>query len=109
MLDKTIGIRIKNGYRVLDTKEIVRCWSTGNYIQIGLVNGEVLSLCKRLKEIESILPGKVFLRVHNSHLVNRRHVRLWEQTEVSRLCLSDGSKVPVARLRRREVKAWLGI
>lgn len=101
---KTVAFPMKNGYRIVRCEDIVRCEAAGNYTKVFLANGQDFSLCKRLKEVEAMLPGEVFCRVHQSHLVNLGWVEMWVREG---LVLRGGVKVPVARGKREGVKGRL--
>jgi two-component system LytT family response regulator len=56
---------------------------------------------KTLKEYEELLMGHGFIRVHKSHLINKKHVVNY--TNDGQLVLADQSKVEVSRRRKEEV------
>lgn len=101
---KTVAFPVKNGYRMARCEDIVRCQAAGNYTTVFLANGQDFSLCKRLKEVEALLPGEVFCRVHQSHLVNLGWVELWVREG---LVLANGAKVAVAKSKRDGLKGRL--
>ncbi|MBK8565984.1 MAG: LytTR family transcriptional regulator [Saprospiraceae bacterium] len=103
---KTVAFPVKNGYRIARCADIVRCEAAGNYTMVFLANGQDFSLCKRLKEVEGMLPATVFCRVHQSHLVNLGWVELWVREG---LLLAGGAMVPVAKSKRRAEKVYLFI
>jgi hypothetical protein len=103
---KTVAFPMKNGYRMVRCEDIVRCEAAGNYTTVFLANGQDFSLCKRLKEVEGMLPGEVFCRVHQSHLVNLGWVEMWVREG---LVLANGVRVAVAKGRREELKKNLQI
>ena len=47
-----------------------------------------------------------FYRCHQSHMVNRRFVKLYHKSE-NYLLLMDGTQIPVSRRGREKVEAWL--
>ena len=56
---------------------------------------KIFDFDKTLKYFESTL-GDNFLRVHQSHLVNKSHVRAYVKTEGGYLEMKDKSTVPVS-------------
>lgn len=57
-----------------------------------------------ISAVERQLAGRGFFRCHKSYLVNLRHVARMEQDA---LLLSDGSRIPLSRYRRKELlAAW---
>lgn len=47
------------------------------------------------------MQGKGFLKIHRSYLVNLQHISLIEKESV---LLDQGSRVPMSRRRREEIK-----
>ncbi len=90
-------------------KSIVHCRAAGNYTHIFLSTGKEAVICKRLKEVEALLPDMMFYRPHHSYLVNLSHVEMWVREGGGYLRLTDGEKVPVARLRKNNLKSRLKV
>ena len=53
---------------LVETSEIIRCQSEGNYTHFFLADGRELLISKTLKEYDELLSGDVFFRTHQSHL-----------------------------------------
>lgn len=73
------------------------------YVKIFTPAGKIITL-ESLNNLESTLPAEHFLRVHKSFIVARAAVRRLDGDE---LVLSDETRIPVARARKREVTAAL--
>jgi len=80
--------------------DVVRLEASSNYTLIHTVNSRPLVVAKVLSEYEALLEGLGFIRVHRSHLVNKRYVRSVDQTWVT---LEEGHKIEVSRRKRKEV------
>lgn len=98
---RIIALRTANSMHFVNLSEIIRCQSEKNYTQFFLLTGEVVTVSKTLKEFEELLGQFHFVRVHQSHLVNLKHIRKFEKAEGGVLIMSDHSEVPVS-LRKRE-------
>lgn len=83
--------------------DLVRCESESNYTWFYLVNGDKILSSKTLKAYDTILAHEGFIRVHRSHLVNRKHILRIEKDEV--LILKNGDSIPLARNKRSPLKA----
>ncbi len=82
---------------------IVWVEAASQYARIHTGDNQYL-LSRPLAEVESLLSEQLFLRVHRSALVNLncvRHIR--RHNGNYRLELADGTEVPVARSRRKDV------
>ncbi|HYF32177.1 MAG TPA: LytTR family DNA-binding domain-containing protein [Chitinophagaceae bacterium] len=82
-------------------REIIRVEGENNYSKIFFENNKKLLLSKTLKEFEEMLADYGFIRVHKSHLVNKKHVRRYSPE--GWLAMSDGTKVEVSRRRREKI------
>jgi two-component system LytT family response regulator len=80
--------------------EIKFCAASGNYCIVALESGKEVLLSKTLKFVQKQLPPSLFLRVHQSYLVNKDYVRFIGKNH---LLLACESKVPVSRSRRAHV------
>ncbi len=71
-------------------------YSQKRAVYIHTAEGEVGPIPKSLDYVETLLPQGRFLRVHQSFLVNRNHLRILNRgTRI--LTLDDGYEVPVSR------------
>lgn len=91
-------IILKNQGKLLfyNSDEISHAISDGNYTNIYFSNGTKLMLTKKLKEIETILFDKVFLRVHNSYIINTTKITSFIIAE-HYLILEKNIKIPVSK------------
>jgi len=89
--------------RVVEISQIIRCQSMGNYTQFYFNDGTKMLITKTLKDYDSLLSEKGFIRVHQSHLVNREEIKAFVKTEGGYLQLKDGSNIPVSVRKKPEV------
>ena len=80
--------------------DILFCASESSYTQFHLADRTKLVASKTLKHYEDILPVDIFLRTHQSYIVNKNHIDKFMKSGL--LIMKDGSEVPVAT-RRRDV------
>lgn len=94
----------------LEEDEIDRIEGEGNYIRVH-ARGQTILLRETLKGILKLLPGQGFVRIHNSHIVNLRHVREVEPTSHGEYVvrLIDGTRLPASRTYAGELRARLGL
>ena len=86
--------------RVVD---IIRCQADGNSTWFHIQGEKRVLVTKTLKHYERMLTGHHFIRVHQSHLVNFRHVVEFKKIDSGYLRLTNGEEVPVASRKRAEV------
>lgn len=70
-----------------------------NHDMLICVDGAVTAYRCPMKELEDQLLPHGFLRCHASYLVNARHIRSVEQTQI---ILKDGTQVPISQRKRKE-------
>ncbi len=98
-----LSVPTATGDLLLDESEVD--WiEAADYCAIIYSRGKRYLVRESLKSLEQRLNGKHFIRVHRGAIVRWAHVR-----EVRResLVLRDGTRVPVSRRRREEVRARL--
>lgn len=84
-------------------EDVIRCEASGNYTTIYLRDRGKVLVSKTMKEYVNILPSTLFIRPHQSHLVNINEIREYVKTEGGYLLLEDESMVPVSLRKRTEV------
>lgn len=93
--------------RFIRTQEIVRCESSNNYTTFYLQHGERIVTSKPIFEYEEVLQGYGFIRCHQTHLVNKRFIKSLVKQDGGYLLLEDGTKVPISKLKKEQVKRLL--
>lgn len=86
--------------RFVETGMIVHCESSNNYTTFFLTGGEKIMTSRPIFEYEELLRDYGFFRSHQSHLVNKKHIRSWMKEDGGYLLLNDGSQIPVSRNKR---------
>ncbi|MCC8424466.1 LytTR family DNA-binding domain-containing protein [Mucilaginibacter sp. UR6-11] len=93
--------------RYIKIDEIIRCEASDNYTTFYTTAGEHLLVCKTLKEFSELLQLHGFIRTHQSHLVNINFVKSLLKEDGGILLMNDGTKIPISRQNKEEVKAAL--
>jgi len=99
--DQKIAIPMLTGLIFIFPRDIVRCESTGNYTNIIMSDGSSLLSSRPIGDYEDLLPDNLFMRVHNSHIVNLNRIQKYERGRGGYIVMEDDSVVEVA-IRRRE-------
>lgn len=95
-----IAIPSADGLMMLKPEQIVRCESSSNYTTVFLADKHKIVVAKTLKELEDVLTGFGFYRIHHSHLVNLSHVQNFVRNDGGYVTTTDGAHITVARNRR---------
>ena len=98
-----IALPTMEGLQMVSLDSIISCSSKSNYTLLHFKDGQRLVVSKTLKEIELLLNGHQFLRVHHSHVVNLGEVKKYIRGEGGLLMMSNGVTVDVSRSRKESV------
>lgn len=100
-------LRTSDSIHIISTDEIIRLQADGAYSTFYLTNRKSIVVSKNLKEYESILSNSGFIRTHQSHLVNSKHIVCFHKSDGGSLSLNDSTFVPVATRFKEKVIAKL--
>jgi two-component system, LytTR family, response regulator len=99
-LPSKIAIPTSKGAEFIDIKEIIRIEADRSYSMIYLASGRRLMVSRCLNEYDSVLSDRNFFRIHNSHLINMEHVKVYVRGDGGYIEMNDTSVVPIARQRK---------
>lgn len=94
--------------RFVRTQDIIRCESSNNYTSFYLLDGEKIIASKPIFEYEEILFRYGFIRCHQSHLVNKIHIKSWVKEDGGFLLMQDNIHVPISRQKKDQIKHLIG-
>ena len=96
---KNLVVQRGSGCQVVPLSDILYCEVLGRKIFIHKKDGIVLDYYDRLEDLEQRVDSR-FFKCHRSYLVNLDHVGGCQDGQV---LLSQGERIPVSRLREREL------
>ena len=96
---KSIVVRRGTSCDVILLAEIVYCEVQGRKIYIHQSKGKITDYYDKLDDLAQRIDGR-FFRCHRSYLVNIEYVR---GCNAGQVILSQGDKIPVSRLRERDL------
>ncbi|HEY0678896.1 MAG TPA: LytTR family DNA-binding domain-containing protein [Chitinophagaceae bacterium] len=105
-IDFRLAIPTNDGARFVAPEELIRCEGERNYTWFFLTNNRKHLSSKTIKEYQDILEKQGFLRIHKSHLVNKKYVEYY--LGEGAVLLKDKTRLPVSRQRKEEVMRLLG-
>jgi two-component system LytT family response regulator len=97
-----IALPTSNGFLFVSIKDVIRCESDNNYTTFHTSDKNKILISKTMKEIELMLMGYHFFRVHNSHLINMECITEYIKGEGGLVRMTDGSVIEVSRRRKDE-------
>ena len=100
MLKSKIAVPIADGYEFLETNQILFCQSENNYTNIFLANGTKLLISKTLKEVEKTLEKYLFMRIHQSFLINPNYMKNYHRKDGGYVMMDNGQRIPVSHHKK---------
>ena len=91
-----------DGFGVVDIEKIIRLEGDGNYTKFIVENGRALTSSKNLGEYEDLLADHGFFRIHQSTIVNLRHVTGFHKADGGQVEMTDGQLGKLSRHRKAE-------
>lgn len=98
-----ISLHTQEKIVVVEIANIIRCESDNNYTVFFLNNDEKILVSKTLKTFSDMLKENGFIRVHQSHLVNKKYIKEFIKSDGGYLLLKNKKTIPVSVRKRTEV------
>lgn len=94
-----IALQGIDGLTFVRSDEVLYAIADGNYTHVHLTNNRVSKVLRNLKEVNELLSGDNFVRIHRAHVVNLEHVIRLDNEEV---LMTDGKSLALARDRKAD-------
>jgi two-component system LytT family response regulator len=104
-----LGLPTAKETKLVNIPDIIRCESSNSYTTFYLSDKEKVMVSRPIKEYEELLNGYGFIRVHQSHLVNKEYIQSMLKTEGNSLLLKDGSLIPVSKQKKEHLVKELNL
>lgn len=96
-VSEKIIIPHSKGYRLAAPEEIIRMEGDHGYTTFFFTDSTRLVVSKNLKDFQGELDERVFIRVHKSHIVNRKYIREYITRDGGYMVMTDGAMVPAVK------------
>lgn len=97
-----LSIHSQHETEFIEIQHIVRLEAEGCYTHLFLNNKRKITVSKTLREYESILLNKKFVRIHNSHIINMNHILKFIKKDGFMVLMTDGNYIPIS-VRRKDL------
>ncbi|MEX1003630.1 MAG: LytTR family DNA-binding domain-containing protein [Crocinitomicaceae bacterium] len=91
-----------DGFKVVNLTDLIRLEGDGNYTNFIILNSRKVTSSKNLREYEDLLVDHGFFRIHQSTIVNLRHVTGFKKEDGGRVEMSDGESAKLSRYRKAD-------
>ncbi len=95
-----IVLRLQEGYQIIRFDALMYCKSDKGYTTFYTDNKKSYLASKSIKEFEDQLPEDLFIRTHQSYVVNLQFVDKYDKTGY--VFLKSGERIPVSTRKREE-------
>src|SRR5258705_12600028 len=95
------------GVEVINTATVVRIKAISNYSKLYFTNGTTLVVAKVLRWFEESLGADQFIRLHRTHIVNKKLISQYSFCEGGQVELINGERIAVSRRRKSQfLQSW---
>src|SRR4030095_4695968 len=102
-LPDKISFATQQAIHFISPTNIVYCESDSNYTTLHFTDKSKMVVSKTLKEVEEMLVHYHFFRIHHSFIINLKQVSRYVKTDGGGIEMTDGSQLPISRLRKEEL------
>lgn len=95
-----IALPYTHGYTFVELADVMYCESDSSYTKFFLTSGEMYLITKTLGDVESMLTGSDFFRIHKQFLVNMHHIRNYVRGDGGYVVMPNKVNIPVSRVKK---------
>lgn len=97
-----VALTTGDGLIFVPTSDIIYCEAESNYTNVVLTGGKKILVSKVLKDIDEVLSGPDFYRVHSSFLININRIKKLVRGEGGYIIMDNDATVSISRSKRQE-------
>jgi two-component system, LytTR family, response regulator len=97
-----IALPYAHGYTFVEIADVMYCESDSSYTKFFLSTGEMYLITKTLGDVEEMLSGGDFFRIHKQFLVNMRNIRSYIRGDGGYVVMPNKVNIPVSRIKKEE-------
>ena len=97
-----VAIPTQEGIDFFSTDDIIYCQAEGSYTRLFMTNNRKEIVPRTLKDFENLLNASGFCRVHNSSLINLKHVQKYVRGDGGYVILTEGHHADISRRKKEE-------
>ncbi len=99
---ESIAVPTGNGYEMINVNNVMYCIAEGSYTEINIANQRKILGSKHLKFYADLLKDFDFMRIHNSILINPKHIQRIKRTDGGCIEMKDGKILPISKSRKED-------
>ncbi len=87
---------------VFKVENITRIEGFGGYCRIFSTDSKTQLISKSLNDVERLLPENTFFRIHDSHIINLKHIKEFSREDRDVVILENDYQVPISIETKQE-------
>jgi len=100
---RRFGVSTLEGLIMINIDDILFCESNSAYCKLFFrEQSKPLLITKTLKEVEEVLQGNDFCRIHHSYIINMKFVERYIRGEGGEVIMTNGVRLPISRTRKQD-------
>lgn len=104
---RKIVLKTQENIFIVEIDDVIRCESQNNYTLFHLQDKSTILVSRTLKEYDDMLSPRSFIRCHQTHLVNSRHIVKFIKYPNALLLMADGATIPVSVRKKETIERFL--
>lgn len=89
--------------------DIMYLEASGNYTAVHMNDGKKHLVSRTLKEYEEMLPDEIFIRIHNSFIINKNYVEKYIRGDGGQVILEGNISLDISKRRKSDFLRAIGI
>lgn len=106
-LENKITLSVQGNMHIIAIDDIIRIEADSNYSIFYIKDKPRLMVSKTLKEFDAQLSAHSFCRIHQSHLINLKHVSGIQRSDGDFVIMVNGDRVELSRRKKAEFLALI--
>jgi Response regulator of the LytR/AlgR family len=105
---KLLTIPTSDGLQIIAIEEIIYLEASDNYSNIYLSTNQKYLVSRTLKDFEDLLPADIFIRIHNSTIVNKFYVDKYIRGDGGQVVMRNGNILDVSKRKKSDFLQAIG-
>jgi two-component system LytT family response regulator len=103
-----LAVPTAEGLQFIKLHDIIYLEANVNYTYFYLSDHRKYIVSRTLKDFEEMLPTDIFIRIHNSYIINKDYAEKYIRGEGGQVVLSNGAVLDVAKRKKAEFLKAIG-
>ena len=99
--ERQMALPVTDGLVVVQMDEMLYCKSDDNYTEVYMrTEKKPYVISRPLSEFDAFLQHQGFVRIHQSYLINRKHIKRYIKGEGGEVIMANDAHLPVSRRQK---------